>query len=227
MMINANGIDLYYELSCADRPGVGQPFILLHGNGETHEIFDRLTARLVEAGYAVYAIDSRGHGRSGKDEKIANNMSYADMVEDIAAFIRVLELEKPILFGFSDGGIIGLLLASKYPGYLSKLIVSGANLTPKGIKAGWTLLFRVLYFFKRDPKIRMMLTEPDIRENALGEISIPVLVLAGERDVVKEEETRRIHAGISNSTLRILENETHSSYVIHSDKLYGIIEHFL
>jgi len=219
MIINVNGIDLYYELT-----GVGRPFILLHGNGETHEIFDRLTVRLAEAGYAVHALDSQGHGRS---EKRGDTMSYADMVEDVAAFIRMLKLEDPILFGFSDGGIVCLLVAIKYPGLLSKLIVSGANLTPKGIKASWGLYFRTIYFFTRDPKIRMMLTEPDIREKDLEKISVPVLVLAGERDIIKEEETLRIHANIPNSTLRILENETHDSYVVHSDKLYGIIEHFL
>jgi pimeloyl-ACP methyl ester carboxylesterase len=210
---------LYYELT-----GGGQPFILLHGSGETHEIFDHLTVRLAKDGYAVYAIDSRGHGRS---EKIKNTMSYTDMAEDIAAFIRTLALEGAILYGFSDGGIIGLLLAGKYPNLLSKLIVSGANLSPKGIKGSWAFLFRFIHFFTKDPKLRMMLTEPDIGEDDLGKISIPVLVLAGERDIVKEEETRRIHTGIPNSTLRILDNETHSSYVIHSDKLYGIIEHFL
>ena len=219
MMINVNGIDLYYELT-----GVGRPFVLLHGNGETHEIFDRLTVRMSEAGYAVYALDSPGHGRSGKR---GNTLSYADMVEDVAAFIRTLKLEKPMLFGFSDGGIVGLLIAIKHPEFLSKLIASGANLTPKGIKAGWMLRFRMTYFFTKDPKMRLMLIEPDIQENDLKKISVPVLVLAGERDIIKEEETLRIHANIPNSMLRILKNETHDSYVVHSDKLYGIIEHFL
>jgi pimeloyl-ACP methyl ester carboxylesterase len=182
-----------------------------------------LTIRLADAGYAVYAIDSRNHGRSGKSE----TLSYSDMTEDVAAFIRTLELERPILYGFSDGGIVGLMLAGKYPRLLSKLVVCGANLTPKGIKAGWALFFRVSYFFARDPKIRMMLTEPNILSKDLEKISLPVLVLAGERDIVKEDETRCIHAGIPNSTLLILENETHDSYVVHSDKSYGIIESFL
>ena len=221
MTINVNGIDLYYELT-----GSGQPVVLLHGNGETHEIFDRLTPRLAEAGHAVYAVDSRGHGRSGKSDK-EKPLSYYDMTEDVAEFIQKLELVEPILYGFSDGGIVGLLLAGKYPGLLSKLIVSGANLTPKGIKAGWALRFRLTYFFTKDPNMRLMLTEPNIQKEDLEKISAPVLVLAGEQDIIKEEETRRIHEAIPNSTLQILKNENHDSYVVHSDKLYDIIKHFL
>ena len=43
------------------RPGTGRPLVLLHGNGESHRVFDRLARRL--PGRALLAFDSRAHGR--------------------------------------------------------------------------------------------------------------------------------------------------------------------
>lgn len=63
MNIEVNDIDIYYEVY-----GEGKPIILLHGNSETHEIFDRLIERL-KNNYKVYAIDSRCHGKSEKQKK--------------------------------------------------------------------------------------------------------------------------------------------------------------
>ena len=58
MKILVNNVNLYYE-----EYGNGQPIILLQGNQETHEIFDKLIDKLKD-NYKVYAIDSRCHGKS-------------------------------------------------------------------------------------------------------------------------------------------------------------------
>ena len=93
MNINVNDVNIFYE-----EYGKGQPIILLHGNSETHEIFDKLIEQLKE-NYKVYAIDSRCHGKSEN----TNEISYDLMSDDIISFIKVLKIEKPILYGFSDG----------------------------------------------------------------------------------------------------------------------------
>lgn len=219
VFLKVNGIDLWYEMK-----GNGHPFILLHGNSETHEIFDVLIEELSKK-FTVYAIDSRDHGKSTK----TNKLSYDIMTEDIASFINELKLEKPLLYGLSDGGIVGLLVASKYPDLLSKMIISGANTSPEGVNKIWFKLFKILYFFSRQDKHRMMLEEPHITQDDLRKIKIPVLVLAGEekREVVKEENTKFIAENIPNSSLKILKKESHVSYVVHSPKLYKIIEPFI
>lgn len=217
MNIKINNIDLWYE-----KKGSGQPFILLHGNGESHEIFDILIEDLSKK-FTVYAIDSRDHGKSTK----TNKLSYKMMVEDVLSFINELKLEKPILYGFSDGGIVGLLLASDYPDVLSRLIISGANTNPDGVKKPWSIIFKILYLIFRQDKFRMMVEEPDITREDLKKINIPVLVLAGEKDLIKEENTKFIAENISDSTMKILEKENHMSYVVHSPKLYKIIEPFI
>ena len=217
MFFEVNGIELYYE-----KTGLGAPVILLHGNGEDNTIFDVLIKQLSQK-YTVYAIDSRDHGKSGR----VKTLDYETMMEDVAEFIRAHELRRTILYGFSDGGIIGLLLAIKYPSLLSKLIVSGANTHPSGAKKIYTFLGNILHFFTRDRKIKMMLTQPNITDAELNMITVPTLVLAGKRDVVEEEHTRKIAENIPGSVLKILEGEGHASYVIHSEKLYGIIEPFM
>ena len=217
MYIRVNGIDLFYE-----KKGQERPIILLHGNGESHKIFDTLTRQLIPK-FSVYAIDSRGHGKSGKTKRL----DYGDMARDIAAFINELEIEKPMLYGFSDGGIIGLLLAIRYPALLSKLIISGANTRPDGINSMWTFLIKASYFFTRSGKDKLMLTQPNITDAELNSIAIPTLILAGSKDMIKAEHTKNIAQNIPGSALKILDGETHASYVINSEKLYGIIEPFL
>lgn len=217
MLQKVNGIALYYE-----KTGEGQPIILLHGNGEDHTIFDVLTNQL-KSQYTVYAIDSRGHGQSTK----VKELDYRVMAEDISQFIQVLQLKKPILYGFSDGGILGLMIASTYPELLSKLIISGANLKPEGVKAAYLNLFRFFYYMTRRPKYHLMISQPQIEVDELHKISIPTLVLAGSQDLIKEDHTRHIAENLPDCTMQILPGESHASYVVHSEKLYGMLQPFL
>lgn len=217
MYIHINRQILFYE-----KTGEGPPFLLLHGNGEDHTIFDVLTPLLSQT-HTVYAIDSRGHGASNPTDEY----SYPGMAEDIAQLITSLEIKAPALYGFSDGGIIGLLLALYYPGLISRLIISGANLNPRGMKR--TFLHKIKQHYKKSgsPLERMMLEEPDIKPSALAGIQIPVLVLAGEHDIIKAAHTKLIAEKLPYAQLAIMKGEDHGSYIIHSDKLYPYIQSFI
>lgn len=217
MKILVNNINLYYETY-----GEGQPIILLHENGETHEIFDKLIESLKD-NYKVYAIDSRCHGKS--EDLI--EISYKLMRDDIIEFIKKLNIEKPILYGFSDGGIIGILIAIKEPDILSKLIVSGANITPNGLKTKDYLLTKLSYFFTKNKLLKIMLKEPNIKKEELNKIKIPTIILVGEKDCIKLKHTKFIADNIKNSTLEIIKKETHGSYIAHSEKIYDIIKKYL
>ena len=217
MEILVNNVNLYYE-EC----GEGKPIILLHGNQETHDIFDKLIEKL-KTNYKVYAIDSRCHGKSENTVDI----SYSLMCDDIIEFIKKINIDKPILYGFSDGGIVGLLVAIKEPDLLSNLIISGANTTPDILSRSFKILTKIMYFFTRSKYIKMMLKEPNIKTDELNSITIPVHVLAGEKDIVKYEHSKYIADNIKNSTLEIIKNENHGSYIVHSEKIYDIIIKYL
>lgn len=209
MYIQLNG-----QIICYKKSGSGQPVILLHGNGEDHSIFKELSDVLCK-NFTVYAIDTRGHGESA----VPGEFHYSDMAADVVNFIRALKIESPILCGFSDGGITALLTAVHHSGLLSGLVVCGANLSPKGLKGKTLREIRRRAKLGGNPLDELMLREPDIRETDLSCIRIPTFILAGEHDIVKPKETKRIASAIPNATLEILPGEDHGSYVIHSARL--------
>lgn len=217
MIINVNNININYEVY-----GEGRPIILLHGNSESHKVFDKLIDRL-KRDYKVYAIDSRCHGKSEN----AKSISYELMAQDVISFIKKLDIEKPVLYGFSDGGIVGLLIAIAEPDILSKLIISGANIHPSGLGNINLFIYKIGYLFSKNKLVKMMISEPDITTQQLNSIKIPTYVLAGERDIIKPAHTKLIADNIPNSTLEIIPNENHGSYIVHSDKIYHIIKKYL
>lgn len=217
MIIKVNNININYE-----EYGEGMPIILLHGNGENYTIFDKLIEKLKD-NYKIYAIDSRCHGKSENTE----NISYDLMAEDVISFIKEKNIERPILYGFSDGGIVGLLIAIKNPKLLSNLIISGANLTPDATTKLDIIFTKIMYFFTRNKLIKMMIDEPNITINQLKNIMIPVHVIAGEKDVVRLEHTKLIANSINNGTLEIVQGESHGSYIVHNEKIYDVIKKYL
>ncbi len=218
MRTEVNGININYE-----KTGKGeQSIVLLHGNGEDHTMFYELS-QLLAKDFTVYALDSRGHGESDP----VDSLTYDEMAEDVVSFIKKKKIKHPILYGFSDGGILGLLIAIRHPGLISKLIVSGANLKPTGLKNWFLRQCELDYEANHSPLIELMLNNPNISHEELHTIHIPTLILAGEDDLVKEAHTESIHRNIENSQMQILAGEGHDTYVIHNPKLYDVMAPFL
>lgn len=193
--------------------GKGTPVVLIHGNGETHLIFEREIEQLTAAGYRVIAPDSRGHGESDPVQEF----HYSDMAEDVFQLIQTLHLQKPLYYGHSDGGIIGLLLEIRHPGTLSGMAISGTNLSPRGLREDFLESCRSQNTGNPDPLITLMLQEPHIAPEELGGIRIPVLVTVGENDLILPEETACIAAHLPRAEKVVLKGEDHGSYVVGSD----------
>lgn len=213
MYIETSKLTLFYEKS-----GNGSPLIMLHGNGEDHTIFDKAVSVLKQH-YTVYTVDTRGHGKSC----YLKELHYKNMAEDIYEFITLLGIDKPILYGFSDGGIIALLLAVKHQDILSKIIVSGVNAQPNGLKTIHLITYKLSYFFIKSKRIKMMLTEPNITDNMLKNIKIPAIITAGSNDMIKRRHMKHIANCIPNSSFTIFKGELHGSYVVNSTKIADFI----
>lgn len=212
MLIGVNGIELYYE-----KTGQGRPLIMVHGNGEDHTIFDEAVGVLKE-NYTCYTVDSRGHGQSSP----CKELHYKEMAQDMIAFMTELDLEDVAFYGFSDGGIVALLVAMNCS-RVTNLVVSGANITTKGTKLWFRLWLKGMSIRKKDPLIELMKNEPFISTAELSAIKVKTLVTAGSRDLIREEETRAIAEAIPQARLMILKGETHGSYIVHSTKIADIL----
>ena len=148
------------------------------------------------------------------------------MAEDISLFISSLELDHPIVLGFSDGGILALLTAINHSDLLAGIIACGANRTPKGLQRKELHEIKRRARREKDPLAILMATEPDITDSELSRISCPSLIVAGERDLILPKETEAIVHAIPGARSRIFENQDHGSYVIHSTLLEKTVREF-
>ena len=198
---------LHYE-----ERGTGAPLILLHGNGEDGSYFVHQMNDL-SRDYRVIAVDTRGHGRSPRGTA---PFTLGQFVQDLADFLKAMELERVHLLGFSDGGNIALLFALRYPERVEKLILNGANLKPWGVKPlvqlpiclgyGLTSLLSLVDEGARAKKelLGLMVREPHIPLSMLRRLRVPTLVIAGDRDMIREAHTRAIAGAIPGAKLEIL-----------------------
>jgi pimeloyl-ACP methyl ester carboxylesterase len=115
--IEAGGLSIHYL-----ETGAGVPLILLHGGLATAEAsWHEPLPKLAET-YHVLAPDSRGHGRT---DNPATSLSYAQMADDVAAFIEAVGVERPLIAGYSDGGQIALEFGLRHPGKARALVLGG------------------------------------------------------------------------------------------------------
>lgn len=208
--VQANGQNLF----CSVRgPEDGKPVVLMHGNGGSHKSMVTQQLQLAKAGYRVYCPDSRGQGANEPLEEY----HYADMAEDCWCLIRELGLEKPVVGGWSDGGINALLLEMAHPGTSSMIVAAGANLYPD---CGDDFEeFKSWIIQEGTPLALMMLKEPDIDPADLKGIKCPALITAGSKDLISVEHTKLIADSIPDSELIIYRNATHSSYIKRNPRL--------
>lgn len=200
-----NGINLYYEIY-----GEGQPLLLLHGNGGS--IASR-SAQIPEYAkrYKVIAVDSRCHGKSGCP---AGDLNYEQMAADINALLNHLKIDSCLIWGHSDGGIIALIMGFQYPQKVKRMIVTGANVQPDTTAVFPELvefvgMYAMLPDTMQQKHLKLMAQHPHIDFAKLRNIKAPVLVMAGDRDAIREEHTVRIFQSIPNAQLCILPGTTH------------------
>jgi pimeloyl-ACP methyl ester carboxylesterase len=116
-IITSNGLGIYYR-----EHGEGHALVLLHGATDTHRLWDPFIP-ILKRKYRVITPDSRGHGRSLNPAAL---ITYQMMADDLAGLIQNLGLDKPYLFGYSDGGQAVLDFGTRYPEQAGALVIGGA-----------------------------------------------------------------------------------------------------
>lgn len=206
-----NNAAIYYEMY-----GKGEPLLLLHGNSQSISAFYKQIETLSKS-YRVIAVDTRAQGKS--TDSLDHDLTYELFAADMKQLLDTLNMKKANVVGWSDGGITALLMGIKYPGYVNKLAVMGANLSPDGIEAKTINDLQRAYTNERKfvdhtsmnhkRLIKILLTEPHISYRQLKQIKAPVLVVAGEHDVILPQHTQSIQQNIPHSKLYIIKDATH------------------
>ncbi|MDR0854806.1 MAG: alpha/beta hydrolase [Christensenellaceae bacterium] len=197
--------------------------IFLHGNGGKGDLFLKIADKVAQNGYSSYLVDSRNHGKSSK----VKPLNYADMACDVLALIEEEKLNKPIIYGFSDGAIVAALAAIKNSDAIGKIILSGINLTPDGILPSFRRLIKIGFFLTRSELLRLMMTQPNITKEDLKQITIPTVVLHAEFDIVSLDGSKTVAETVQNGELIIVPGEKHHTYVADSEKLYTILKNYI
>ncbi|GAB3413158.1 hypothetical protein GCM10027516_02030 [Niabella aquatica] len=201
-----NGVKLYYETY-----GEGKPLLLLHGNGGS---IAGQAVRIADfkSRYKVIAVDNRAQGKSGHD---GQELTYDLMADDINKFLEQLKIDSAYIWGQSDGGIIGLILAIKHPEKVNKLAIWGANIQANANAFAPGIYESVVAASltgktEKDRQLNTLMAKyPNISFSEVKSIKAPVLVMAGDRDAIRLEHTTAIFQNIPNAQLFIMPGATH------------------
>lgn len=225
------GFNMYVE-----EYGSGKPLLLIHGNGGNVASFTDNIPYFSKK-YRVIATDSRAHGKSADP---GDSLSFEMMADDENELLAQMHIDSAYVIGWSDGGIVALVLAMRHPGKVIKLASTGANLWPdssalipslwKEEKKYYDSLHQKTFSAakeKNDWKIFMLdWLQPNIPLSALREIRCPSLIINGDHDVINLEHAVKIYQGIPRAYLWILPDSGHPTLIEHKDEFNKRVDEF-
>lgn len=205
--------------------GAGSPVVLLHGGLGHSGNWGHQVPELVAAGHRVIVIDSRGHGRSTRD---ARPFSYDLMATDVRAVLDHLGIARAALVGWSDGAIISLIAADKWPDRVAGVLFFACKMDPSGNKP-FEMTTALKHCFSRHTKdyaalsttpddfkafveavSTMQRTQPNYSPSDLARIRAPVRVVQAEHDeFIKPEHAAYLATTLPNAALSILPGVSH------------------
>jgi pimeloyl-ACP methyl ester carboxylesterase len=244
-VININDKNIYYE-----EYGHGTPLLLLSGGGINRSIrdFGKCIPELSKH-YRVIAPDTPGQGRSEQ----VDDLSYALSTDFISKLIDSLKLDSCYVMGWSDGGIVSLLLADKRADKVRKIIAVGANngtrgfAVPEGFPVDSIRPPALEYFASSNQKdiewYNTLTPKKDWRKvvnnlnntvyakeyfpvSVYKSINIPVMILIGDRDMISIEHGLEMYRLIKNSQYCVLPNATHEVFAERPDLITKIAIEF-
>ena len=232
-----NGIKIWYA-----NFGQGEPVLLIHGGLANSNYWGHQVRALLKH-YRVVVMDSRGHGRSSRNEQ---PYGYDLMASDVLALMDHLGIKKAAIVGWSDGAIIGLDIAMHHPERVSRLFAFAANSDPSGVadiaksdvfnayieRAGeeYKRLSPTPTEYKSfvEQITKMWETQPNWTEADLAAIKVPTWIVDADHDeAIKRENTEFMAAHIPGAGLLIQPNVSHFSFMQDPEQFTNDVLHFL
>lgn len=202
---NSGANIFYFEYFPADPQA--PTLILLHGNGEDHTYFVKQIPAF-SPHFRLVLMDTRGQGQSTGGD---GELNFSVFAADLLALMDHLQIAKAHLLGFSDGGNLALTFALAHPERVQSLILNGANLNPGGVKLSTQLPIvlgygccRLLSPFSHKARqngavLGLMVNHPHIPSQALAALTMPALVIVGERDMIRDRHSQLIARSLPNA----------------------------
>jgi len=208
--------------------GAGTALVLLHGGLSNRDDFDPQLAALTTR-YRVWRPDRRGHGAT---PDVAGPITYDNMADDTIEFLEAVVGEPAHLVGYSDGAMVGLLVALRRPELVRKLVLMGLYVNGDG-EAEWfgryaraataaTVSTSVRRAYEeRSPDgpahfdvvaekiLHLWRTEPTLRLDALTGLDVPTLLVQGDDDIVTLEHGVAMARAIPDAQLAVVPGASH------------------
>ncbi|WP_342734891.1 alpha/beta hydrolase [Bradyrhizobium sp. B117] len=232
-----NGVKIWYAMF-----GRGEPVVLLHG-GLANANYWGHQVRALQGRYQVIVMDSRGHGRSSRNQEA---YGYDLMASDVVALLDHLKIKKAVIVGWSDGAIIGLDIAMKHPERVSRLFAFAANSDPSGVadiassEVFNAYIARAGEEYKRlSPTpteyksfvaeiTKMWENQPKWTASDLAAIKVPTWIVDGDHDeAIKRENTEFMAANIPGAGLLIQPEVSHFSFLQDPEQFNDDVLRFL
>lgn len=234
-----NGIKIWYATF---GPAKGEPVILLHG-GLANANYWGKQVRALEGRYRVIVMDSRGHGRSTRNDQ---PYGYDLMASDVIGLMDFLHIPKAAIVGWSDGAIIGLDIALHHPERLTKLFAFAANSDPSGVAdIASSPVFNA--FIARTEKEyeklsptpseyksflaqieKMWADQPHWTADDLKTITTPTWIVDADHDeAIKRNNTEFMAANIPGAGLLLQPEVSHFSFIQDPEQFSADVLHFL
>ena len=216
--INLRGHQIYnYEWD-----NQGEAMVLLHGGLSKTASWDYLMVPALEDEFHVFAYDRTAHGFTGDQ---TGSLHFEFQAKEAIAYLEDVVKEPAHLIGYSDGGIIALMVAIARPELIKSIVAIGANFhysaplsdfaeakVSEEDQAEYNLISPDAPHTLLEKTIRMnhiWKTEPDIALSDIATIQCPVLVLAGDDDVIKHEHTIALYEALPLGQLAIIPGTSH------------------
>ena len=208
----------------------GEPLLLLPPNGGDMHCFDYSILSEMSNHFKVIAVSPRGTGNS---DWIEGTMNFETMSDDLAIILDYLKIEKTNIFGFSDGGNLGVVFTLKYQDRVKSLVIMGSNINTFGTNTFDQIQITWQYFVlcveawitgDRDTKIHrdikgMMVGQPSLTFKDISAIKVPVLNIYGEHDMIHRWHSKMITRSIEGAEELMIKGGGHSTCFEFTDTI--------
>jgi pimeloyl-ACP methyl ester carboxylesterase len=240
-----DGLRMYYEIH--GRTGSARaPLVLLHGGGSTIQTSFAKLLPLLSRQRQIIAFEQQGHGHTADVDR---PFSFEQSAEDAAALLRYLKIPKADLFGYSNGGHIALQVALSHPEVVRRLVLESMMYSRDGADPKFWESFdhakledmpaelkqayrttaphpeQLPVFFEKS--VERMRNFKGWSPEQIKSVKQPVLLLLGDRDIVRIEHAAEMQKLLPDARLAVLPETDHMRIVDRAELVAALVGEFL